>query len=110
MDNLRRIIGNVPQDATLFNDTVMNNVRYAKVSATAEEVHETCKAAAIHDKILTFSKGYQTKVGEGGMGRGWILSPNTLNWRLKCSTTGFDKSRLFLTELATEFVCFKRLY
>jgi ABC-type transport system involved in Fe-S cluster assembly fused permease/ATPase subunit len=67
MESLRQIIGNVPQDAKLFNDTIMNNVRYAKPHATEEEVYEACKAAAIHDKILSFTKGYQTKVGEGGI-------------------------------------------
>jgi ABC-type transport system involved in Fe-S cluster assembly fused permease/ATPase subunit len=39
LESLRRVIGNVPQDATLFNDTVMNNVRYAKIDATDEEVY-----------------------------------------------------------------------
>jgi ABC-type transport system involved in Fe-S cluster assembly fused permease/ATPase subunit len=66
LESLRRVIGNVPQDATLFNDTVMNNVRYAKIDATDEEVYEACKAAAIHEKVISFTKGYETKVGEGG--------------------------------------------
>ncbi|KAH0563111.1 hypothetical protein GP486_002329 [Trichoglossum hirsutum] len=66
MKSLRDAIGNVPQDATLFNDTVLNNVKYAKLDATDEEVIEACKAAAIHDKIMSFSKRYQSKVGEGG--------------------------------------------
>lgn len=35
----------------------MNNVRYAKLSATDEEVYEACKAAAIHDQILGFTDG-----------------------------------------------------
>lgn len=35
----------------------MNNVRYAKLTATDEEVYEACKAASIHEQILTFSDG-----------------------------------------------------
>jgi ABC-type transport system involved in Fe-S cluster assembly fused permease/ATPase subunit len=64
--SLRDIIGTVPQDATLFNDTILNNVKYANLNATDEEVIEACKAAAIHEKIMSFSKRYQSKVGEGG--------------------------------------------
>ena len=41
----------------LFNDTILNNIRYAKITASDEEVHEACKAAWIHDKILSFSDG-----------------------------------------------------
>jgi ABC-type multidrug transport system fused ATPase/permease subunit len=41
----------------LFSDTIMNNVRYARRDASDAEVHEACKSAAIHDKIITFSDG-----------------------------------------------------
>jgi len=64
--SLRAQIGVVPQDPILFDDTIMNNVRYAKLSATDEEVYEACKAASIHEQILTFADGYQTRVGERG--------------------------------------------
>ncbi|AEO70031.1 uncharacterized protein THITE_2120869 [Thermothielavioides terrestris NRRL 8126] len=65
--SLRAQIGVVPQAPVLFDDTIMNNVRYAKLTATDEEVYEACKAASIHDQILTFSDGYQTRVGERGV-------------------------------------------
>lgn len=55
--SLRAQIGVVPQAPILFDDTIMNNVRYAKLTATDEEVYEACKAASIHDQILTFSDG-----------------------------------------------------
>jgi ABC-type multidrug transport system fused ATPase/permease subunit len=45
----------------------MENVRYACLSATDEEVHDACKAAAIHDKIMSFPDGYDSKVGERGV-------------------------------------------
>ncbi|KHJ33700.1 putative abc transporter [Erysiphe necator] len=65
--SLRESIGFVPQDPILFNDTIMNNIRYAKLSATNEEVFEACKASAIHEKILNFPDGYESKVGDRGI-------------------------------------------
>ena len=67
LQSLRDCFGVVPQDPSLFNETIMNNVRYAKLDATDDEVKEACTAAAIHDKILTFTKGYSSKVGEHGV-------------------------------------------
>lgn len=67
LESLRACIGVVPQNAVLFNDTVINNVRYSRLDATDEQVVEACKAAAIHDKILTFSNDYATLVGENGV-------------------------------------------
>ncbi|KAK3394487.1 hypothetical protein B0H63DRAFT_47383 [Podospora didyma] len=65
--SLRGQIGVVPQAPILFDDTVMNNVRYAKLTATDEEVHEACKAASIHEQIMGFTDGYHTRVGERGL-------------------------------------------
>ncbi|MCJ1399436.1 hypothetical protein MMC11_002638 [Xylographa trunciseda] len=67
LESLRNCIGVVPQDPSLFNDTIMSNVRYAKLDATEEEIVEACRAAAIHDKIMTFTNGYMSKVGEHGV-------------------------------------------
>ena len=67
LQSLRNCIGVVPQDPSLFNTTIMENVRYSKLNATDEEVMEACKAAAIHDKIIRFPKGYSTMVGEKGV-------------------------------------------
>ncbi|KAF2178824.1 hypothetical protein K469DRAFT_675031 [Zopfia rhizophila CBS 207.26] len=66
VDSLRDVIGVVPQDPSLFNETIMENVRYARLDATDEEVYDACKAAAIHDTIMTFPDQYNAKVGEGG--------------------------------------------
>lgn len=57
MRSLRAQIGVVPQNPILFDDTIINNVRYAKLTATDEEVYEACKAASIHEQILGFSEG-----------------------------------------------------
>jgi ABC-type transport system involved in Fe-S cluster assembly fused permease/ATPase subunit len=67
IDSLRRHIGVVPQDTVLFNESIMYNLKYAKPDATEEQVFEACRAASIHDKILTFPDGYETKVGERGL-------------------------------------------
>ncbi len=67
LQSLRNCIGVVPQDPSLFNTTIMENVRYSKLDATDEEVKEACKAAAIHDKIVQFPKGYVSRVGEKGV-------------------------------------------
>jgi ABC-type multidrug transport system fused ATPase/permease subunit len=65
--SLRDKIGVVPQDPTLFNESIMNNVRYARLDAKDDEVYEACKAAAIHDKIMTFPDQYRSKVGDRGL-------------------------------------------
>ena len=67
VDSLRRHIGVVPQDTVLFNETLMYNLKYAKSSATDEEVYEACRAAGIHDRIRTFPDAYSTVVGERGL-------------------------------------------
>ncbi|KUJ08051.1 uncharacterized protein LY89DRAFT_765501 [Mollisia scopiformis] len=67
LDSLRGKIGVVPQDPMLFNDSIMNNLRYARLTATDKEVYEACKATAIHDKIMSFPDGYNSKVGDRGV-------------------------------------------
>ncbi|KAM5124838.1 ATP-binding cassette sub-family B member 6 [Mantella aurantiaca] len=65
--SLRSHIGVVPQDTVLFNDTIRNNIRYGRVSASDEEVEEAALAADIHQRILTFRDGYDSQVGERGL-------------------------------------------
>ncbi|KAK6440062.1 ATP-binding cassette-type vacuolar membrane transporter Hmt1, partial [Oleoguttula sp. CCFEE 5521] len=67
IDSLRRHIGVVPQDTVLFNESLMYNLKYARQSATDEEIYAACRAASIHEKILSFPDGYETKVGERGL-------------------------------------------
>jgi ABC-type transport system involved in Fe-S cluster assembly fused permease/ATPase subunit len=67
IESVRRHIGVVPQDTVLFNETLIYNLRYAKPDATDQEVYDACRAASIHDKILSFPDGYNTKVGERGL-------------------------------------------
>jgi ABC-type multidrug transport system fused ATPase/permease subunit len=67
IESLRRHIGVVPQDTILFNESIMYNLKYANPQASNEQVYEACRAASIHDKILSFPDGYETKVGERGL-------------------------------------------
>jgi ABC-type transport system involved in Fe-S cluster assembly fused permease/ATPase subunit len=67
LSSLREALGLVPQDPALFNQTIRQNVRYAKLDATDAEIEDACRAAAIHDDIVSFPDGYNSKVGERGV-------------------------------------------
>ena len=64
--SLRSAESFVVQDTQLFHDSIENNVKLAKLSATHEEVVQACKKAAVHDFIMTLPQGYATPVGELG--------------------------------------------
>lgn len=65
--SLHDVMGVVPQDPVLFNQSIRRNLRYAKLDATDAEIKDACRAAAIHDDIVGFSDGYNSKVGERGV-------------------------------------------
>jgi|TARA_R110002020_G_scaffold199778_3_gene401556 ATP-binding cassette subfamily B protein len=67
LENLREAIGYVPQDAFLFSDSIKNNIKFGKESATDQEVFEAAKNAAVHQNIIGFSNGYDTVLGERGI-------------------------------------------
>ncbi|KAK3039869.1 hypothetical protein RJ639_028262 [Escallonia herrerae] len=67
LESLRKVIGVVPQDTVLFNDTIFHNIRYGRLSATPEEVYDAARRAAIHDTIMNFPEKYSTLVGERGL-------------------------------------------
>ncbi len=64
--SLRDMIALVPQDTMLFDETILNNVRYGRRTATDHEVQEACKAAQAHEFIAEFPRQYHTMVGERG--------------------------------------------
>ncbi|MCC6545727.1 ABC transporter ATP-binding protein [Candidatus Sumerlaeota bacterium] len=64
--SLRGQLAMVSQDTILFNDTVANNIRYAKPGATLDEVMEAAKSAYAHEFIERLPHGYETVVGERG--------------------------------------------
>ena len=64
--DLRGLIGNVNQEAILFNDTFYNNITFGVENATMEEVIEAAKVANAHDFIMESEKGYDTNIGDRG--------------------------------------------
>lgn len=67
LDSLRGHIALVSQDITIFDDTVIENIRYGKQGATDDEAIQAAKFAAADDFIREFPAGYQTVVGEAGV-------------------------------------------
>jgi len=65
--SLRAVIGIVPQDTVLFNDTIFYNINYGRPEASREEVIAAAQAAHIHEFIVTLPDGYDTMVGERGL-------------------------------------------
>jgi len=64
--DLRSLIGNVNQEAILFNDTFFNNIAFGVANATREQVIEAAKIANAHDFIMETEKGYDTNIGDRG--------------------------------------------
>lgn len=64
--DLRSLIGNVNQEAILFNDTFFNNIAFGVENATMEQVVEAAKIANAHDFIMEKPEGYNTNIGDRG--------------------------------------------
>jgi ATP-binding cassette subfamily B (MDR/TAP) protein 7 len=67
LESLRKAIGVVPQDTSLFNGTIEHNIQYGNMEASPEAVRTAAKRAQIHDIIQGLPEGYNTMVGERGM-------------------------------------------
>ena len=67
LGSLRKSLSLVSQDVILFDDTVKNNISYAKPGATDEEIREACKHAASNEFIERLPQGYDTLIGENGV-------------------------------------------
>lgn len=65
--SLRSVIGLVPQDTVLFNDTIRSNIAYGRASADQSAIEEAARAAQIHEFIDRLPDGYDTLVGERGL-------------------------------------------
>ena len=65
--DLRALIGNVNQEAILFNDTIFNNIAFGVDNATMEQVIEAAKIANAHEFIMEKEEGYMTNIGDRGM-------------------------------------------
>lgn len=66
LHDLRSLIGNVNQEAILFNDTIKNNIKFGKDDATDEEVIRAAKIANAYDFIMETEHGFDTNIGDRG--------------------------------------------
>jgi subfamily B ATP-binding cassette protein MsbA len=67
LESLRAAIGVVTQEATLFDETIADNIALGRPGASEDEIEQAAKDAAAHDFIREMPQGYQTRVGEGGL-------------------------------------------
>ena len=67
LEAMRNQIGYTPQEAYLFSDTVLNNIKFGKPGATNEQVFEAAKMADLDKDILGLANGYETMIGERGV-------------------------------------------
>lgn len=64
---VRGNIAYVPQQATLFSETIQFNIAMGRADADLRQIHEAARMAAIHDEIMALPEGYQSRVGERGV-------------------------------------------
>jgi ATP-binding cassette subfamily B protein len=67
LDDLRRHIAVVPQEATIFSGSVLDNIRYGRPDASEDEARAAARAARVEDFVLRLPDGYNTEVGERGL-------------------------------------------
>jgi ATP-binding cassette subfamily B protein len=65
--SVRQAMGVVPQETALFNDTLGNNIAYARIGSTLDDVVAATKAAHVHDLIASLPEQYDTPAGERGV-------------------------------------------
>lgn len=114
LDNLLGNIGYVPQDNFLFSTTIRDNIRFANIKASQEEVEEVAKATSVHDDIVDFPEGYDTMVGERGvslsggqkqrisMARAMLLDPFLLILDDSLSAVDAKTEEAILNQIKTE--------
>ena len=68
LDGLRRSIGIVPQETFLFSASIRDNIAYGQPSATQEQIEDAARKSQIHSFIESMPSGYDTRIGERGVG------------------------------------------
>ena len=94
--SLRGQISIVDQNTTLFDDTVLNNIKYARPEATNEEVYKAAEQSMCSEFINNLENGYQTMIGENG-----VKLSGGEKQRLSISRAFLKKSKIILLDEAT---------
>jgi len=96
ISSLRKNISLVTQDTTLFDDTIKNNIAYANLNASDEEIKEVAKLSFAHDFINNFPNKYDTLIGENG-----VRLSGGEKQRLSIARAMLKKSQIILLDEAT---------
>ena len=67
IDAYRRLVAYAPQEPFLFADTIAANISFGRPEATTREIEAAARAVGIHEEIMTFKEGYQSRIGEKGV-------------------------------------------
>ena len=96
LSSLRKQISIVDQNTTLFDDTVLNNIRYARPDASNQDVYEAAELSMCKDFINNLENGYETMIGENG-----VRLSGGEKQRLSIARAFLKKSRIILLDEAT---------
>ena len=96
LHSIRKEISIVDQNTTLFDDTVMNNIRYARPDADDEEVYKAAELAMCKDFIDALDSGYETMIGENG-----VKLSGGEKQRLSIARAFLKQSKIILLDEAT---------